>query len=264
MGFNHYFVLKLNDQSSALGDQILSLRSELALFGQSEIALTYAGQSKGRNRFGFDLSSALGPIDIYLESAWTSHRLWTQYEGDFDLSTGKMPTVKSLDEGGYAAQIVGGLSWNFKYNDDDSMATGIEYFDNGIGYDSASLELYSFLNGASQPLYVGRRYAAAYLRLPQPLSFNKTSITISALSNLSDKSTSERLSASFDLGTATSFEVFASACQGSPGELCFAVRPELKAAAEKTILDERLNATIASLATSPTSFQTGVGLTIGF
>lgn len=46
---------------------------------------------------------------------------------------------------------------------------------------------------AFQPLYMGRHYGAAYLALPNPLGFSDTTVILSALSNLSDRSALARL-----------------------------------------------------------------------
>jgi hypothetical protein len=263
-GFNHYLIARFEDSTASLQQHMYALRSEFAVFGQGEISFTYAGQSRGRNRIGMDVSAGVGPLDVYAEAAFISNRLVTQYEGSLDLNSGTLPRPKSLDQDGFIQQSVAGISWSFKYGDDDSATVGGEYFLNGNGYEDPGLELYSFMTGANPQLYLGRRYAALYARIPKPFSFNRTSLMVTALSNLSDESVSQRYSLSYDLGIGTSVEWYASACHGDPGELCFAAPAGLKAAAEQSPAFSSFRAGIAAMPEKPLSFQSGVVLRVAF
>ena len=67
--------------------------------------------------------------------------------------------------------------------------------------------------------YLGRHYAAAFVSLPAPGSWNDTSWTVSTLGNLSDRSFISRLDVSFRTLTYLTVQAFVQVHYGAQGEL---------------------------------------------
>jgi hypothetical protein len=116
---------------------------------------------------------------------------------------------------GVTPAFVAGGTWSAKYSDEDAVTVGAEYFFDDSGYRDANV--YPFLlfgaprytGTAAQPLafeqrdpaaftpfYLGRHYAGAFVLLPSPGRWNDTSLTLSVLGNLTDRSAVARLDVS--------------------------------------------------------------------
>jgi hypothetical protein len=70
-----------------------------------------------------------------------------------------------------------GVSYEFKYDDTDTMTLGFEYFFNAQGYGDKSQYGAVVASGAYRPFYLGKNYGLFSVNLPQPghnknLSFN--------------------------------------------------------------------------------------------
>jgi len=96
---------------------------------------------------------------------------------------------------------------------------GGEYFFNSLGYDDPGIYpgLLARLNDFSEPpqfFYLGRQYAALFLLLPAPGSWDLTTFALSTLGNLSDRSFITRLDYSYTLLTHLRFEAFVSVHYG--------------------------------------------------
>jgi hypothetical protein len=173
-------------------------------------------------RLGADLSSALGPLDVKVEAALTRGLGQAFYRGR--LSFDQAPFNVELPEDftrqdEWVAQAVMGFEWLIGYGDDDTLAISAEYFYNGAGYDSSELYLWTLLQGGFRPLYMGRHYAAAGIALPSPGSWNDTTLILSTLGNLSDKSFLSRFDYRVRVLDALTVGAFVSAQYGENGEL---------------------------------------------
>lgn len=264
-GFNYYAIVRVAGADRT--DEIAgALRGEFAIAGQAELALTAVGAKSEPWRLGVDLSSALGPIDAQVEAAFSRNSRARFYKGegdDLDPTTGRFPEeISRKDE--TITQVVGGLSYNLKYSDDDYVTIGAEYFHNGAGYDDPLLGFYSFLNGASRNLYIGERYAAAYLRIPQPGSFNDTNITFSGLTNRSDESILARADLGVTFLRAMTWEAFATRCFGDIGELCFALPESYQTYAALPTTPEPVRGRLAALPSKRITTTLGTGLSVKF
>jgi hypothetical protein len=126
-----------------------------------------------------------------------------------------------------------GLTWSRKYNDNDVLNIGAEYFYNSIGYSDPSLYPGLLFNDSGTPMlnffYTGRHYAAVFASLPAPYSWNYTTFTLSTIGNLSDQSFVSRFDYSVTLLTHLSFEAFVAGHYGHRGgefRLGFDVAPQ--------------------------------------
>ncbi len=177
-----------------------------------------------RPRYGFDFSTGIWDFDVYGDMA-------VRPGGDFFHYDPELNTVGVFT--GYESQIVGGLNYSRKYNDNDMWTAGVEYFYNHPGYSSSSAyepALNFALNSANAPLipngnpfslfpffYLGRHYGAVFASFPAPYSWNYTTFTLSTLGNLSDKSFISRVDYSVTVLTHLSVEAFVGVHYGHVG-----------------------------------------------
>lgn len=222
--FNFYAVGQF-DEAEQLDGVRGGLRAEIAFFGQGELAVTAYGKPGGAHRLGLDVSSALGPFDVYVEGAQMRHEMQTTYEGEIDESGQQLPTAKE-QRAEVLSQVVGGIARQWQYNSTDSLTIGIESFYNELGYSDRKLQLYAMLRGGARPLYAARRYAAMYLLLPTPFSLNNTTLRLSSLKNGTDGTRLTNITATWSLFKQANVEVFANRCDGDYGEFCLRV-PEV-------------------------------------
>jgi hypothetical protein len=217
----NFYALALIDNAGparALGGVGAATRAEVVL-GNTELGAEAVFQFGRRNRFGFDLSSAVGPLDVYAEVAFTrgtegSRPLYRLPQGVSSLAELIERTLDPIDPDnpgaerlanlsrlevetyvlrGLNPQVTGGATWTFAYNENDTATVGVEYFYNGFGYDSPELYPVLIARGEFQSFFVGRHYAGLYALLNGPGSWDNTSFILSNLGNLSDRSFVARL-----------------------------------------------------------------------
>ncbi len=201
-----------------------------------------------RPRYGFDFSTGIWDFDVYGDMA-------LRPGGDFFHYDPALDTVGVYT--GYETQIVGGLNYSRKYNDNDMWTAGVEYFYNHPGYSSASAyqpALKFALDPANAALipngnpfslfpffYLGRQYGAVFASFPAPYSWNYTTFTFSTLGNLSDKSFISRIDYSVTVLTHLSVEAFVGVHYGHVGgefrfELPSSVASQIGALSGATVL----------------------------
>jgi hypothetical protein len=220
-------------------------RAEIVL-GSAELGLDALTQSGHHPRFGVDLSGGIGDFDLYAEAALrngTDTPVWVP-------DSASLLGYRRSDPTGFAPQVVLGGNWSAKYSDEDIVTLGAEYFYNEPGYSSSRVyptlltvsalsPVPSFTvpaptaadpNGTKQvanplfgqpnpfnPFYLGKQYAAAYVALPNPGSWNNTTFTLSVLGNLADKSFLIRLDHSVLVVTYLRIETFVQGHAGNEG-----------------------------------------------
>ena len=246
LGWNFYAFGILGDATN-LGDVGGALRGEF-VFGTNEVSLSFSARRQtfqGPNalppiyepdqqwpnttvplRFGIDYSGALGPLDLRAEGALTRGLGQPFYRGNLRLEDlGDLALPRDLSrEDEWLAQAVVGAEVAIKYNDEDSLFLGAEYFYNQWGYEDPDLYLWLLLQGGFRPLYLGRHYAGVGAILPSPGSWNDSTFSLSALGNLSDRSFLSRLDYSVRVLTDLSVNVFATKYLGRQGEFKFRVQ----------------------------------------
>ena len=189
----------------------------------------------------------MAPISRWAWETSTSTRRWrsagarTERTGCVraDRPRGPVPELRGWvpeSERKLTPQVVVGGTWAFKYSDQDSLIVGAEYFYNQLGYDDRSVYPFLLLGAptcttvpcqpdsivqqdakAYQPFYVGKHYAAVNLYLPQPGRWNDTTLILSVLGNLSDRSYLARLDASVLALTYMTVETFVAGHFGQKG-----------------------------------------------
>ena len=207
-------------------------RAELVL-GGAEVAASAAAQRGHAPRFGLDGSFALWELDVTGELALTRGRDVPAFR-----PTGADPATLAgwarAPDGRTTPQAVVGVAWSWKYSDEDALTLGGEYFFNDAGYDDAHaypvLIASPYLHlldvaapfepdprTAFTPFYLGRHYAGAFLTLPRPGRWNDTTLTLSALVNLSDGSGLVRVDHQVLLNTYLTLETWLAGHLGKEG-----------------------------------------------
>jgi hypothetical protein len=232
-GWNFYGIALMDNAgpASTLGRIGGAARAEVVL-GQAEMGASAVLQRGRKPRFGLDISSALGPVDVYAEAALKKgsdtplyrlpeglsiQELIAQAEGIQTLDDLKNLPVESYIPSGLTPQISGGVNYTFAYSESDSATVGVEYFYNSTGYSSPIAYPYLIAQGAFQPFYLGKHYAAIYGVLAGPGSWDKTSFVLSNLGNLSDRSFTSRLDVLHRALSYLSVEAYAAVNYGTKG-----------------------------------------------
>ncbi|NBO37938.1 hypothetical protein EBU99_05070 [bacterium] len=216
---NNLYALVNFENASKANSPTLASRAELNYgFGDfsGEVTGTVAGGKDQPLRFGLDLSTGLGPVDLVVESAWTRKSKQEFYRRSTN-SLGNLAFVVDDRSSKAIAQIVTGIRYDLKYSDSDTANLSLEYFWNDAGYSDVALEAYSFVNGQSPRLYLANRYVAANITLIAPGNFNDSTVLFAGLCNLTDKSWLARASLGNKISTRSSVE-FALAKAGGLGE----------------------------------------------
>src|SRR6185436_5433955 len=200
------------------------------VLGASELGLGAMFQRHRKPRLAADLSFGLWDFDLYGEMA-------LRYGSEIDRVQYDPAAPPVLDqrypglyrESGIKPQVVGGFTYSHQYADKDVWTVGGEYFYNALGYDDSvvypALLARTAMNALSEPpnfFYFGRQYAAIFLLVPAPYSWDLTTFNLSTIGNFSDLSFITRLDYSHTLLTHLRFEAFAAIHYGkSGGELRF-------------------------------------------
>src|SRR5690606_1806799 len=90
-------------------------------------------------------------------------------------------------------RLVLGAETELYYGDRDSVVVGAEYFFNEPGYDGVDLLPAAALAGGFTPLFFGRHYAGLYAVAIAPGTLEDSTIVLSQIGNLSDRSFLTRL-----------------------------------------------------------------------
>ena len=200
-------------------------RAELVL-GPSELGLGAVLQRGHRPRFAVDASAGFLDFDVYGEAALKTGSELPLYRPRPGVPAQADPTARfeKYEPSGLTPQVTGGMRWQHKYSDEDSIELGAEYFWNEVGYEDPAIYPWLIANAAFSPFYLGRHYAGVYAYLPNPGSWNQTTFILTTLANLSDRSLVTRLDYSVLLLTYLRFEAYGQVHYGQPaGEFRLAI-----------------------------------------
>ncbi|MDH4200421.1 MAG: hypothetical protein OEV66_08595, partial [Spirochaetia bacterium] len=193
------------------------------LIGETEIGfdVVYRDHEKYKDNlvYGVDLSSSLGPFDVYAEGACITRQQSPHYTLTDKPIAGKdlSQFFTSDDLATPLFEASGGLNFSFGWLENRQATLGAEYFYNQTGYASSSIYPILILNGQYQPFYVGQHYAAVYLVAEGPDAGKHTSYTLSVLSNLSDKSLIGRIDFTWNFLNYMNFQFFVDGRFGAKG-----------------------------------------------
>ena len=268
-GHNLYLILDTH-QVARTDDAALLGRGELSLGTSSELALSIRKSRKGPDKLGLDWSGALGPFDLYTETALVRRSSQIQYSGSvLPVATSNLPTASTLELPTAAPrqektfrQSVVGVQYGLKYQDDDTITFTLEYFYNERGYKKRDLGLYALARGQETPLTVGRQAVGFFVQAPSPGSWNDLTLALSGIKNLVDFTSTTRLSASYSLFKELTLQTYINRCFGDVGALCFRIPEAFKQLAADPRLSAEDRALLGQLPSKRTLTVMGVNFVL--
>ena len=198
------YVIGLLDEARTVGDVGGAARGELA-FGSAEVSLSLAKRRGEPLLLGGDLSTGVGPLDLFVEAA-VAHGHHQPLPG------------QAARDDAFIPQLSGGLDLQLEYGDEDALTVGGEVFFNDDGLTDASLAGTAIASGRS-PFYLPRTAVGLFLLALGPGRFDDTSIIATLIAHPSDKSGLGRLSVSQRVSTFLTVAPYVSAYFGDGGDL---------------------------------------------
>ncbi len=248
LGWNFYAVADLED-ADEVGQVGGLVRGEF-LVEQAELAVTLASQADQGERIGLDLSAGVWRFELRSELAFTTGSNEPFFEGEFDLGNLVFPTAVDRSERWLVEAMVG-FDVTFRLSDDgDQLILGAEYYYNEGGYAESDLVPYFGFSAAAagtlqglgplvgllpdaqqdvldaavagaqvslNPFRFGRHYLAAFATLLGPGSLDDTTLLLTGISNLSDRTALFRLDLSQTVLTYLGVRVFTQIYAGDAG-----------------------------------------------
>lgn len=196
-----------------------AVRAEV-LVGQTEFAVSGYHRKDRPITLGADVSSGVGPFDLYVEAAAVHLDPVTSWTGNLDLARRPFPELpQPVDRrADWIPQVVAGVETSFNISDEDSLLLAVEYFFNDGGSDRPDLFPWQLFRGTYRPLYYGRHYAAASLIAMGPGALNDTTFIASTLGNFSDRSWLSRIDVRHAMLSFLSLDTWAALHYGRAGE----------------------------------------------
>lgn len=246
LGWNFYAyglldAVSLSSAGMNVGQLGGALRGEFVL-GPAEVGLGAAWQRGRRPRYALDVSSALGPVDVYAEAALRSGKDFALFRYPDDLVQDDLvrraASLEPWRPDGPLVLVSGGLSWQFHYTDKNVGVLVVEYFYNPAGYDDpigyqvgafAPL-LYGVQRDPVQelPLYGGKHNVAVSLLAPGLPRFERVTLGLSTIIIANDPSALTRLDFTVRVFDALDVQAFAGLFSGQTGgQLRFSMSPRL-------------------------------------
>ena len=207
-----------------------ALRGEFVL-GPAELSVSGVWQKGRRPRYAADISTSLGPLDVYAEAAFRSAADFLKFRTPDDLTDtnflSRIGDIKAYRPSGFFVQLSGGLSWQFNYTDKNLGILGVEYFYNPAGYQTpveyqVQTFMPSFIGQRPDPiqqvsLYGGQHNVAVFLTAPGIPEFPWITVNLSNIVIINDPAGLTRLDVSFRVLTYLTVQVFGSVFYGQTG-----------------------------------------------
>ena len=244
LGWNFYAyglldAVKLTSAGVQLEQLGGALRGEFVL-GPMEIGIGGVWQKDRRGRYGIDVSTPLGPFDVFAEAAFRDAEdfLLFRYPSDLNeenfLNPDKALQIEAYRPKGVMVQVSGGATFQFNYTDKNFAIGGVEYFYNPAGYDSpVGYQVKTFAPGILKqldpsadltldpiqnvPLYGGKHNLALTLVAPSLPGADWITLSLSNIIIINDPAALTRLDAIFRVLNFLSVQAFASVFYGQAG-----------------------------------------------
>lgn len=216
--------LKLNQLGAAV-------RGEFVL-GPAEIGIGGIWQEGRRQRYALDVSTPIGPFDVFAEAAFRDGQDFVLFDYPSDLNEDNLLakssqiTVKEKNPP-VIVQVSGGATFQFNYTDKNFAIIGAEYFYNPVGYDSpVGYQVQTFAPGflgktldpiQSVGLYQGKHNLAVTLAAPGIPGFDWITVSLSNIIILNDPAALTRLDVIFRVLNFLSVQAFGSVFYGGAG-----------------------------------------------
>lgn len=235
LGWNFYAyglmdAVRVDSNGISVGELGGAVRGEFVL-GPAEIGIGGVWQQGRRPRYAIDVSSAVGPFDVYAEAAFRDARDFVLFRYPDDLNADnlvqKLSQVEPYRPTGLLVQVSGGLSWQFNYTDKNFAVLTAEYFYNPAGYaDPVGYQVKTFGPGLfgvtldpiqNVGLYGGQHNVALALAAPGIPGFDWITVSLSNIVIINDPAAITRLDVIFRVLNYLNVQAFAGLLYGQPG-----------------------------------------------
>jgi len=221
------------DQPASLFRQIGgAARAEFVVLKTAEVGLGAILQKGFQPRYALDLSTPLGPFDVYGEVAFKhgaddAPRL-RKCEPDcgptqvvigvpgLPLPTDTPTGYEAYHPDGWTPAATAGLEWQIAYAENKTAIVGAEYFYNSAGETDPAVYPPMLISGLLSPFYLGQHNAALFVVLAAPGNWDKVVFNLFNLANLSDRSFVTRLNFSVQVMTYLTVEAYGAVHYGNP------------------------------------------------
>ncbi len=218
-----------------------ALRGEFVL-GPAEVTVSGVWQKGRRPRYAADVSTSLGPIDVYAEAAFRSGNDFLKFQTPDGLTDenflARFNNIEPYRPDGFIVQLSGGASWQFSYTDKNTGILGVEYFYNPAGYETpieyqVQTFMPSLLGLRQDPiqqvsLYGGKHNLGISLTLPGLPNLSWVTVSLSNIIIINDPAGLTRLDVGFRVLTYLTVQVFGSVFYGQTGgQLRFKLTPQV-------------------------------------
>lgn len=217
--------MKLNQLGGAV-------RGEFVL-GPAEIGIGGVWQEGRRQRYAIDVSSAVGPFDVYAEAAFRDGQDFALFDYPSDLNEDNLlesvvlGKITSKASPRVVVQVSGGVSFQFNYTDKNFAIVSAEYFYNPVGYESPiGYQVQTFAPAVlgktldpiqSVALYQGKHNVALTIASPGVPGADWITVALSNIVIVNDPSALTRLDVIFRVLNFLSVQAFGSVFYGQTG-----------------------------------------------
>ncbi len=220
LGWNFYGfgLLDNNGPAGTLGELGGALRAEI-LVGPAEVSFSGAWVNGRRPRYAIDMSTPIGPLDVYAEVAFRDGRDFTQFRERTDADPPAAPgdfkaAFPEYRFEGLQVPTTVGAAFSLNYTDSSTLVMGAEYFYNPTGAPKAALHIPALLSGTFTPFYAGQHYLGVFVLAPGAFDTQWMTLSLNNLVNLSDPSGIVRLDAFLRVMSFLQIELFVSVNYG--------------------------------------------------
>lgn len=166
----NFYAIAVNEAAIEAKQTGAAARAEIPFATAEWTVSSYARQGQP-TRIGSDLSFALWDFDVYVEGAQTDR--------------------------GNSQQVSGGVTYEFKYSDEDTASVGLEGFWQEDGATTTADYSSLVTAGTWNPFHIASSYVALNVILLKPGSFNDSNYVLYAVRNNVDESQYYRLAWSY-------------------------------------------------------------------
>ncbi len=196
MGWNFYAIGTLSNLvPNGMPVQVGAAGRAEVVLGTSELSFTAVVGDNRRPRFGADLSSELGPVDVHGEVAVlrdVNQPLWRERATPIP-SLGYAGVYETYTQERFLPQISAGVDLPIRLTEERNLILSAEGLYNGFGYPTAEIIPWLIATNTYEPLYAGRWYAALSLTYEGAGTFDNFRVSLTNVANLSDLSFLSRL-----------------------------------------------------------------------
>lgn len=200
---------------TTFGDVGAAARAE-ATFGNTQVGIDGLVQRGRHGRAGLDVTSSVGPLDLYAEAAiknGSDVQLWKPAANP--IAALGLAGAYEKDHTDLVVGAAGGIGGDIALPNNRSMNITGEYFFNSAGYSDHKIYPWLLFNGGFQPFYNGKHYGAFVVTLSD--SAAHTTYSLSNIANLSDLSAITRFDFNIKVISFLTLEAYAGVHYGTRG-----------------------------------------------